>query len=188
MSAYTFYFQDLIPSYDEWKSIMQAYGVIDYEAADPDLLAFDEYAYNILARHFHNQNIRYTEPDAFFAELSIVYQNRMALYKKQKELIDAMYNLSEDEIAKIAQVLQNNANNPNTQPDDPTQPLNFISYQDWGFTLSNRLQAYLTAINNLPSLKIMDFIRGRMSGEDMSFQDLFMQVIPREFEIYNQED
>ena len=69
-----------------------------------------------------------------------------------------------------------------------TKPLKFISYQDWGFTLSNRLQAYLTAINNLPSLKIMDFIRGRMSGEDMSFQDLFMQVIPREFEIYNQED
>ena len=184
--AYTFYFQDVVPDYDTWKAIMSAYGVIDYETADAGILAFDSWAFNVLNRHFHNQNIRYAEPDAFWAQLSIVYENRMKLFKRERELLDETYKLSEDEIAKVSTALQNSANNPNTAPSDPTQPLNYISYQDWGFTMSNRLQAYLYAINNLPSMKIMDFIRGKMSADDMSFQDLFMQVIPRKYNIFKE--
>lgn len=185
--AYTFYFEDVIPDYDTWKEIMTEYGVIDYGTAEQSVLTFDSWAYGVLSRHFHNQNIRYSDPDAFYAQLAIVYENRMALYIRQKELIDQAYKLSEDEIAQVATVLQNSANNPNDAPQDPKQPLDFISAQSWGFTVSNRLQAYINAINSLPSLKMMDFIRGRMSRDDMSFTDLFMQVLPKEYEIYKED-
>lgn len=176
--AYTFYFQDVIPDYDTWKAIMTEYGVIDYDTASAEVTAFDEWAYNVLKRRFYNVNIRYTEPEAFYAALSLVYENRYKMYIQQKSIIDKLYNLTDDELSLISQAINNAANNPNDEPTDPKQPLQFVSAQTFQYVQDNKLKAYLTAVNNLPSLKMFDFIRGQTSDDDMSFQDLFMQVLP----------
>lgn len=173
-TAFTFYFNDVIDSYNTWKSNVEQLGIIDY--SDPLQADFDLFCYNILAREYHNVNIRYDEPYSFIGELLNIYLNKFQQFYKQKQLIDAMYNLTLEEISLLNKTLSNMANNPNEDPTDPTQPLNFISAQTYRQLTENKFKAYLKAIENIPSLNIYNFLKGE--GDEMGFDDLFMVVQP----------
>lgn len=181
MTRITFYFQDIISSYNDWYEKISK-NIIG-ENADGTEQAFDMWAYNLLKRYFFNQNVRYNEPEAFIEMLINVYTNRFKQFYKQKQLIDKIYQLTDNEILIVSKGLSNYANNPNTAPDDPTQPLNFVTSQSYSQITDNKLKAYLDSINRVPTLRVDEFIKGRNEYfDEISFTDLFMNL---QLDIYN---
>ena len=179
--AYTFYFEDIFSSYDEWKDYFSSLNIINYDNAEE--ASFDEYCYNILSREFSGQNIRYSVPQAFLNKLANIYLDRFNRFKKEKEIIDSTYSLTPDELALFNEALVNQADNPDNMPNDPYAPLNYISTQSYTKINSNRLTAYIDALNKIPSLNIYNFINAKDNFE-MSFKDLFMNVQVNRIPIY----
>lgn len=184
-TALTFFFSDIFPDYDTWRALIQDNNVIDY--TDNENLIFDQFVYKILYRRFALANIRYDTKEAFYLALFNVYEDRFEQYKKEKSFIDSLYNLSQEDFKILSESITNAANNPNTKPTDPWKPIEFISNQNSGRQYSGAVAAYLSAIESLPTFNINKFITARYNG-GMSFQDLFMQVIPNQQYIYFEED
>ena len=172
-TAYTFYFEDIIPDYDTWQSIMEQESFINYEDATQS--AFDQFVYKLVSRHYTHCNIRYSTPEPFVLELVNVYQNKFAQFLKEKNIIDEMYNLTNEELVLVNNALTNIANNPNDAPADPLQPLQYISAQTYTQSNDNKLRAYFNALNSIPNLNTYKFLRSSDDYE-LSFDDLFMQV------------
>lgn len=183
-TSFTYYFEEIFPDYETWKDFIDASSYIDL--TDATNLAFDEYCFNLLYRHFNHQNIRYSTIDAFLGELLNVYENKFEQFKKEKSLIDTIYSLTNDDLQLISTALTNMANNPNDDVADPLSPLSFISAQTFQQTQSNKLKAYLDALNNMPSLNIYKFFRPNNEYE-MGFNDLFMNVQPNIKYLYKKE-
>ena len=115
---------------------------MDYQIndlTDAETLNYFKYVYKILFRHYCNSNVQYLTPDEFKLDLANDLENVWAKFKKRKELVEKIYNLTDDEILKINNTLSNQANNPNDAPDDPTQPLNYISAQVYSQLNDNKL-------------------------------------------------
>lgn len=177
----TFYFNDIFKNYDEWKEWSEQVGVVDF--SDGEDAAFDKFCYKILSRNFCNCSIRYSTINEFLLQLAIVYEDKFNEFKNQSRLINKFYNLSENDLTVINESLTNMANNPNTEPDDPRQPLKYVSAQTFGLAKNGKIDSYLKALNNMPSLKIFDFIN-KASESGLSFKDLFMNVQPFNFYCY----
>lgn len=177
----TFSFESIIPDYETFKSYMSQFNIVNY---NNELEAsFDKYCFSILSRYFHSQQVRYNTPEDFIFSLGLVYQNKFNDFMKQKELIDKIHKLSDDDIVYLNQTLSNVANNPNEEPEDPTKPLNFISGQTFQTIKGNKFSAYLNALNNMPTLNIFNFIHCK-NCDEMGFTDLFMNVQPNNTYIY----
>lgn len=179
--AVTFYFEELIPDYDTFNSLCNELGIPN-TAEDT---TFKTYLYNVLNRYFYHQNVRYEEPGAFITQFGNVLLNKYYKYKKYKEVIDAMYNLTLDEMRIVTDGLTNVANNPNDAPEDPLKPLEYISMQTYSYTKENKLQAYLRALDAIPTLNIDELIRGNERDKnEIQFIELFMNVQPNQFHIF----
>ena len=181
MSNYTFKFGEIFDTYEKWKTFSEECGFINF--TDETEAKFDEYCYKVLFRHYQRANIRYTSIADFCNELSIVYESKFKQFKKQQEVIDKIYNLTEDEILQVNQVLSNYAENPNNKPDDPTKPLNFITNQTYTNQQNGKLSGYLLALSSIPVLDIYSFLR-KSENDGMSFNELFMVVLPNEIDIF----
>lgn len=177
-TAVTWTFGEIFPTLEKWYDFINGYN-IDIDLTEPITAEFNKYCYKLLSRYFWDQNIRYSSINAFCRALANVYEDRFKQFKKQYEYLGAAYQVTPEDSAIINEAISNGAENPNTKPLDPWKPLEFISAQTSSRVKSNRLQAYLTALNSVPSLRINEFIRGRRGYEDeIGFTDLFMQVIP----------
>lgn len=174
-TAYTFYFENIIPDYDTWQGIMEQESFIDY--TDATQSAFDNFVYKLVSRRYTHCNIRYSTPEPFICELVNVYQNKFAQFLKEKNIIDEMYQLTNEELVLLNNTLSNVANNPNDAPTDPLQPLQYISAQTYTQANDNKLRAYFNALNSIPNLNTYKFLRSSDDYE-LSFDDLFMQVQP----------
>lgn len=181
-NAYTFYFNDIFEKYDDWKSVMSDNGIVDY--TDSASALFDERCYNLIAWQFGKQNIRYSEPDAFISQLLLIYSEKFNKFKKEKEIIDKIYKLNDDELILVQELLTNMANNPNTEVSDPKKPMQYISAQTYQSTNNSKLKSFLMALNNMPSNNIFKFLNEKESDYGMSFRDLFMVVIPPIVDFY----
>lgn len=183
MVAFTFFFQEIFSSYDDWKQFFENNStIVDY--TDPLEAQFDNFCYNILTRHFHNVNIRYDTISAFLSELLNVYENKFKQFLNEKKVIDAISQLTIEDYQIVSKGLTNMANNPNDDVEDPTQPLNYISAQTYNQIESNKLKAYLDALNNMPSLNVYKFLKPNNPNE-MGFTDLFMNVQPNIKYVYS---
>lgn len=171
--AQTFFFNEIFKDYNDWKYWSEQVEVVDF--SKPEDVEFDKFCYKILSRHFSNWNIRYSTIDAFLLELSIVYEDKFNQFKNQKKIIDEAYKLTKEDFEVVSESLTNMANNPNTAPDDPKSPLKYISAQTYGLAKKPKLKAYIEALNNIPTLKIFDFIN-KPSENGLSFKDLFSVV------------
>lgn len=180
-SAYTFYFNHIFPTYDDWKEIIQQSNIVNYD--DVSESTFDKYCYDLLSRHYSNCNIRYMTPDPFILELLNIYDNKFKQFKREKELVESIHKLSDEEYREISNALTNMANNPNSEVVDPLKPLSFISAQSFMVNKSSKIQSYLYAIDNMPSLKIYKFFKAE-DKESMGFDDLFMNIQPNQIPIY----
>lgn len=184
--ATTFFFEEIFPDYDTWQTFIQNNSdIVNWN--DATQTAFDKYCFDLLFRHYYNCNIRYSVPSSFMQELLNVYQNKFKQFQKEKEIIDSMEQLKLDDLQLVQQTLTNMANNPNDEVDDPLQPLNYISAQTINQVTSNKLKAYLEALNNIPSLKIYNFFKAQ-NKEEMGFDDLFMNVQPLKKYLYYKGD
>ena len=180
-TTFTHYFNNIFPSYKEWREFSEQIDSIDFN--NPIHEAFDKWCFKILQRQFSHWNIRYFETDAFKLELAIVYENKFIQFLKEKELIDKIYNLSDDEILEIDHAINNMANNPNNKVEDPKKPLNFISAQTYNLRVQGKARTYLERLNSLPTLNIYKFLHND-KPEEMGFEDLFVQIIPNQDYIY----
>lgn len=178
----TFFFEDIFQNYEEWKDYFKDLNIVNYDKAEEAL--FDQYCFNILARHFSHQNIRYEEPESFLLEIVNVYQNKFLQFKRQKETIDKIYNLTDSDLTELEAYLTNLANNPNDNVSDPKQVLNYIQTQTYQTRSGNKLDKYLQALNNIPTLNTYNFLKAD-NKEEMGFKDLFMQVQPNQYYIYD---
>lgn len=184
-TAYTFFFQEVFEKYEDWVEFMSDKGIVDY--TDATQSAFDQWVFNLLYNHYYCCDIRYSVIDAFKSELLIVYENKFKQFMNQKRLIDLTQNLTADDIAEVNTTITNMANNPNTDnPLNSDGVLPFISAQTFNNVKSNRLKAYLDAINNLPTFKIYKFFKG--DKEEMGFDDLFMNIQPHMRYFYERGD
>lgn len=175
-SALTFYFQDIFPTYEEWKYTVESEGIVNYE--DTEQASLDEYCYKLLSRQYHNCNIRYSTINDFLGALFNVYANKFFQFKRELELTKKLYALTEQELLQVNEALSNNARNPNNLVDDPTLPVKWFGEQVYSSLKGSKLDTYLKSLENLPSLRIFKFFE--RSGEEMGFNDLFMQVLPNQ--------
>ena len=182
-TAFTFYFNEIFPDYASWKKLVEGIGIVDYN--DTLQSEFDKFCFKLLSRRYTHCNIRYDTPDAFVCELMNVYENKFQSFKRQKELIDAIYKLSNEELTRLNETLNNMANNPNTEPDNPLEPLKYISAQTYAINKSNRMQSYLYALENIPTLNVYKFYKAD-NDYDLGFDDLFMSVQPIQIPLYKQ--
>lgn len=181
-TAFTFYFEDIFPTYEKWKNFISINSnIIDY--TDVTQANFDKWCYNLLARHYNHTNIRYTCVDAFLGEILNVYENKFKQFMQEKMVIDKIHSLTPQDLELIQTNLTNMANNPNDDTAEPTKPLNFISAQTYQLVTSNKLRAYLDALNNMPSLNIYKFFKSQ-NKDEMGFDDLFMNVQPNQKFMY----
>ena len=198
-NAYTYYFNDIFTKYKDWKDFITTTGIVDYN--DTIQSNYDFYFYKLLSYHFSHQNIRYFEINSFLLELTNVYSNRFKQYMRKIQFAEKLYNLTEDEILYLEKSIIDNANtgitnlanNPNNDVAEPTQPLSYISNQTYSngtgqsvdTKLKNKLDMFLKYIQNLPGLSAYEFISKRENEFDMSFKDLFMQVLPNQKYVYH---
>lgn len=178
MSKITFYFQSLIPNFNAFKVFCSEIP-IDYESLsniEKDAL---EHCYNLLMRRYGHANVRYTTPEAFYNALAIPFEDEFKRYAKRIYIIGEAYKLTLDDYAELNRSIQNYANNPNDEVSNPLDPLNYISSQTLMANLSNKLQAYLVAIDTLPSQYDEEFLS--------HFKGLFMNIIPNETILYKED-
>lgn len=176
-SAYTFYFEQIFPSLTEWQTFIGTYSTA-CDLTDPIQDAFNTYCYTLLSNHYNHCNIRYTSIEAFKTELLNVFDNKFAQFKREQQLIKEINALTEDDLALVREYVNNQANNPNE--DNPLNTegfLGYISLQNFAKEKSNRLRAYLEALNNVPSMNIYKFFKAN-NRFDMGFDDLFMNIQP----------
>ena len=192
--AYTFYFNEIFPNIEVFKEFIAVNNLGNYVTGINKTLDLTEnfivYAYNILTRHFTHQNIRYSTVDAFLCEFANVLEDKMFQFKKQLDMIIKLYDYNEKDYSKIQEVINNLANNPNDEPADPKQPIEFISSQTYNIAHGNPYEPFFRALNDLPSLRINNFINGTLQEKkkgDIQFTDLFMNVQPNQIYVYEKE-
>lgn len=178
-NSITFTFKGLLPNFNIFKVWAEEADIDVDNMTDADL-AILEHCYKLLYRRYCVSNIRFTKPDHFYNELAITFDDEWKRYKKRYETIATIYNLTTSDFAELNRQIQNFANNPNDAVSNPLDPLSYISSQTFTANLSNKLQAYLLAIESLPSQYDEDFIS--------KFQHLFMNVIPLNIPYYISEE
>ncbi len=178
MTKITFYLADLLPDFNTFK-VYCSEVPIDYESLtqlEKDAL---EHCYNLLMRRYGHANVRYTTPEAFYNALAIPLDDEFKRYAKRLYIIGEAYKLTLEDFAELNRAIQNYANNPNDVVSEPLKPLSYISSQTFTANISNKLQAYLVAIDSLPSEYDEEFLS--------KFKDLFMNIIPNETIIYKED-
>lgn len=173
-SAITFYFKEIFPKQDDFTTYVTDYNIANLTI--PANLTFAQYLFKILYRRFHNSNIQYDVPDDFKCDLANILEDNFDKYKKQIDITNKMYALTDDEMLLISEALANSANNPNTAVTDPTKPLEYIGAQAYTIAKSNKLQAYLNALRTIPT-KLIEGLLAECSG-------LFKKYIPEQIFIY----
>lgn len=151
-----FYFNTLYPTYAEYATFCNEIELFDN--TDPILVTFNKWCYNALFRAFYNVPANYIDINAFLYELSNILLDRFAQYQKQKQLIDAIYELEIDDFAKTRDTLVSKATNNNQNNLDPTQWVSYIGEQDYQSEMLSKFQGYTQAISQMPSYNIEKFI------------------------------
>lgn len=172
----TFQFKELIPNFTTFKDFYNQELGIDIESATAEDQAIYEHCFKILYNRYCLSNVRYSTKEAFYCEFMIVLDDSVKQYMKRYKLIQKAYALTDAELIELNRAIQNYANNPNTTPTNPLDPLEYISSQTFQVNVSNKLQAYLLAIETLPSQYDDDFLN--------KFKYLFIQIFNKDIPLY----
>lgn len=178
MSKMTFYFKDLLPDFNTFKTFAKETG-LDVDNMTAQELSILEHVYHLLYCRYSIANVRYTTPEAFYCELGITFDDEFRRYLKRYVIIGEAYKLTLNDFVSLNQAISNYANNPNDSVTNPLEPLSYISSQTFQAQLSNKLQAYLLAIDTLPS----EYDEELLS----KFKHLFINIIPKTIPLYTEE-
>lgn len=175
-NAITFLFKDIFADYTSFKNFLTTEG-ITISATDEPIY---QYCFKLLFNRYHNSNIRYTTKDDFKGEFYIVCADELSRYIRRYKIIQSALGITDDDIVELQRLVQNYANNPNDEVSSPLEPLSYISNQTFQANLSNKLDAYVKAIEDMPSMYNEDFL--------YKFKELFMNIIPKQIIIYSNEE
>lgn len=146
---YTWAFKSIFSSYDDFKTWIDEVGLTDEISEDSY-----KYIFNVLYREYHNANINYDNIDDFKLDLINYLLEYSKRIEKDKELIDSIYKLTNDELIALGNTIHNESVNDNSYLDDVNKPLAFVSMQTYQSMNDGKLKGYLTALNNMPSANI----------------------------------
>lgn len=167
-SSITFYFKEIFPKIDDWTNFLTEFDITDLTNQENLLMAQKIYKY--LFRNYKNSNIQFDTPDAFKSHLANLIEDIFEKYKMQLTLIQKSYELTSDEMEIISRALANTSANPNNITANIEKPLDYISNQAYTIAKTNKLQAYLRAINDIPTKLIEELI--------LTVKRLFKCIIP----------
>lgn len=181
----TFLFDEIIPDYNTWKANVQTRSFVNYENDIES--AFDKWVFEIFFAQYAKHSIRYDNPYAFLYKFLNIYENKFKQFQLQNQILKDTYGLTTDDIIEVNNAVSSFANNPNFEAPTPTTWLGYISQQTVSKLSSNKLRAYIDAVKSMPSLQIQKFLR-RQDGEAMGFNDLFINIIPKQKYFYDRRD
>jgi len=170
----TFYFEDIFTSYEDFKEFTDSLGI--YEATDVVSEAFNQYLFNILYARYCGNSINYNVPQYFLYAFGLRYIDSFKKFKKQKELIDKINELTEEDLQVLTETISNGAFNPNDTPTEYWKPLNYITNQSATRLNSPKLIAFINAVQAMPTQRIEEFTE--------TFIDLFTLFMPTGKYIY----
>ena len=173
-SALTFYFKEIFPTVEDFTNYLTEYEIVDI--SNQENLTFASYIYKILFRRYANSNVQYDTIEDFKLDFANILEDNFLKYQQQINLIKQINQLSNEDIIAISTALANTSNNPNTAITDPTQPIEFISNQAFTIARDNKLQAYLRAIQSIPT-QLIDSIL-------MPCVNLFKTILPKTIYVY----
>lgn len=160
----TFNWKYFFPDYETFKQSVDQNSMIDYGEDESTL----KYIYNVLTREYWNTNVCYTDPQSFIFDFFNIFDDYYVKIKLERERIAKIHALTDEELLVVNRSLNNFANHPNTEPSDPEKPLNYVSSQNYNVTNSDKLSAYLNALDRLPSYRAKIIID--------TFQKLFINI------------
>ena len=73
--------------------------------------------------------------------------------------IIAISALDNSDLAIIGENLTNASDNPNNKPTSVREQLDYITQQNWSMSTTNKMQAYLEAVDSMPELQIDNICR-----------------------------
>lgn len=178
MSKITFYLKDLFKDFEEFKAYCNEIPIKYADLSSFEQGIFEE-CYNLLMRRYGHANVRYSTPESFYNAFAIPFDDEFKRYCKRMYIIGEAYKLTLEDYAELNRAIQNYANNPNDEVSSPLSPLSYISSQTLQANLSNKLQAYLVAIDTLPTHYDEEFLS--------HFKYLFINIIPNETILYKED-
>lgn len=166
----TFYFKDIFPSYSEFTEFIDIYTNINSE----DVL--NAYIFKYLYNRYCNSNINYDTIDAFLRHMGITYEDTFNQMQLRKNIIDAQYQITVEELTLTSRALSNTAslniaNNANNNaivaienPDDyiipyiNSQVTNKLTNENEMSMHRNKLKSYFEALDFVTTKYLTKFL------------------------------
>ena len=155
----TFKFKEIFPTETDFLLFIVSYGVKDELTVGSEDEKFAKYLYKILNRRYMNASIQYDMPSEFCNGLAETLENIFDKYKRNRQLIKAIGQLDDEALTIIGENLTNASDNPNNMPDNVREQLDYITQQNWSMSTTNKMQAYLEAVDSMPEMQINNICR-----------------------------
>lgn len=169
-STQTFYFEDVFKDDTEFNQYLT-----DFNITLPTGITYSD-LYDLFLNKFVNCSIAYDTKEIFKHRFKMILVDNIKEYVRRKQIIDGLYNLTDDEITIINKYIHNYANNPNITVSDVFEELPYITQQDNSKQIMSKLDAYANYLNYILPYGNMEFLR--------KFEKLFKTIFIREVEIY----
>lgn len=169
-STQTFYFEDVFKNDNEFNQYLT-----DFNITLPTGITYTD-LYDLFLNKFVNCSIAYDTKEIFKHRFKMILVDNIKEYVRRKQIIDGLYNLTDDEMAIINKYIHNYANNPNITVSDVFEELPYITQQDNSKQVMSKLDAYANYLNYILPYGNMEFLR--------KFEKLFKTIFIREVEIY----
>lgn len=169
-STQTFYFEDVFKDDTEFNQYLT-----DFNITLPTGITYSD-LYDLFLNKFVNCSIAYDTKEIFKHRFKMILVDNIKEYVRRKQIIDGLYNLTDDEIVIINKYIHNYANNPNITVSDVFEELPYITQQDNSKQIMSKLDAYANYLNYILPYGNMEFLR--------KFEKLFKTIFIREVEIY----
>lgn len=170
MNSLTFYFEDVFKDATEFNQYLT-----DYNITLPTGITYSD-LYNLFLDKFVNCSIAYDTKEVFKHRFKVILVDNLKEYVRRKQIIDNLYNLTENELLVINEYIRNYANNPNISVNDVFDKLPYITQQENSLQRLSKLDAYANYLNFILPYGNEDFLK--------KFEKLFKQIFIREVEIY----
>lgn len=152
--ATTILFKDIIPDEAAFREFVELYT----SANAQDTL--HAYLYKYIKARYCNSNIAYNNEIDFLFEFGIDYEDYYSQFKKRKDLIDKIYDLTEVELQEVERRLLTFADTPNNAFPEALDNLSeYVTNQRGDKLTSGKLKSYIEAVTRMFNRYLNDFLQ-----------------------------
>lgn len=152
MSKITFYFSDVFPTFEDFKSAITDYTNVDVE---DDFLNILYTKFNI---KYQVSNIRFTIKEMFLYQFCSIFDNEFSKFKRRFDINQKLKNMTLDNIKIISEAVANFSETPNFKLEKPSDAVDYINNQTASFGKIGDLEAYLKQLDALMTEGYEEFI------------------------------